>query len=58
MGEGTVGVDRLPSPPERGVGGEGVQLLSVNQGFQWGVASMKNELAAFTFGKNTQSKGQ
>jgi len=24
-------VDRLPSPPGRGVGGEGVQLLSVNQ---------------------------
>ncbi len=32
MGEGTGGVARLPSPPGRGVGGEGVQLLSVNQG--------------------------
>jgi hypothetical protein len=31
MGEGTGGVDRLPSPPGRGVGGEGVQLLSLNQ---------------------------
>jgi hypothetical protein len=31
MGEGTGGVDRLPSPPERGVGDEGVQLLLVNQ---------------------------
>ena len=31
MGEGTGGVDRLPSPLGRGVGGEGVQLLSVNQ---------------------------
>ncbi len=33
MGEGTGGVDRLPSLPGRGVGGEGVQLLSVNQYF-------------------------
>jgi hypothetical protein len=31
MGEGTGGVDRLPSPPERGVGDEGIQLLLVNQ---------------------------
>ncbi len=31
MGEGTGGVDRLPSPLGRGVGGEDVQLLSVNQ---------------------------
>ena len=32
MGEGTGGVDRLPSPPGRGVGGEGIQLLSINEG--------------------------
>ncbi len=31
MGEGTGGVDGLPSPLGRGVGGEGVQLLTVKQ---------------------------